>query len=229
MAQTKALFVQEGDDIDYTPASNTTAGAVVALGINLIGVTKLDIAANVLGAIGIKGVVKFPKQTGAIARGAPVYWGSTLSPVTGDASSGAASSLASDGPYAGTAMYAAASGDSYVYVDLNDTAGGLTGAYPPVAVAAAGAAQANAANLTAGGFNLVSAADGTVGVILPAGAGRSLIVKNNANAALKVYPPVGGTINAIAANTNYAMAAFTATLYLPWNASTWHTLPLVAS
>jgi len=52
------------------------AGAVVVQG-DLVGVAKLDIPANVQGALAVVGVFDFPKATGvgtAIAAGATVYW-----------------------------------------------------------------------------------------------------------------------------------------------------------
>jgi predicted RecA/RadA family phage recombinase len=71
-----AVFVQSGDQIDYTPGSAVAAGAVVVQG-DLIGVAKQPIAANVLGALAVSGVFDFPKATGGgsgIAAGATVYW-----------------------------------------------------------------------------------------------------------------------------------------------------------
>ena len=69
-------FVQRGESIDYTPSSDVSAGDVVVLG-DLVGVAKLDIQANTLGALAVSGVFDFPKATGvgsAIARGVLVYW-----------------------------------------------------------------------------------------------------------------------------------------------------------
>ena len=71
-----AKFIQTGDSIDYTPGSAVSAGAVVVQG-DLVGVAKLDIAANKLGALAVAGVFDFPKAAGqgkAIAVGAKVYW-----------------------------------------------------------------------------------------------------------------------------------------------------------
>lgn len=69
-------FIQTGDSIDYTPGSAVSAGAVVVQG-DLVGLAKLDIAANALGALAVAGVFDFPKAAGqgkAIAAGAKVYW-----------------------------------------------------------------------------------------------------------------------------------------------------------
>ena len=71
-----AKFIQEGSAIDYTPSSDVSAGDVVVQG-ELVGVAKLDIEADALGALAVTGVFDFPKTAGvgeAIAAGANVYW-----------------------------------------------------------------------------------------------------------------------------------------------------------
>jgi predicted RecA/RadA family phage recombinase len=71
-----AVFVHEGDTIDYTPGSAVAAGDVVVQG-ELLGVAKQPIAANALGALAVKGVFDFPKATGggtAITAGTKLYW-----------------------------------------------------------------------------------------------------------------------------------------------------------
>lgn len=71
-----ATFRQTGESIDYTPGSAVTGGDVVVIG-DIVAVAKRDIAANVLGAVAIKGVFRFPKATGsssALAAGTKVYW-----------------------------------------------------------------------------------------------------------------------------------------------------------
>ena len=71
-----AVFVQAGDQVDYTPGSAVAAGAVVVQG-DLVGVAKQPIAANALGALAVSGVFDFPKATGGgsgIAAGVNVYW-----------------------------------------------------------------------------------------------------------------------------------------------------------
>jgi hypothetical protein len=98
-------------------------------------------------------------------------------------------------------------------------------------VAATGSTQGDAAQL-AGGFTLVTAADATKGVKLPAAvAGRVIIIKNAdaANAVLKVYPATDDAINAIAANSAYSMAAKTSMMLVAYDSTTWYTLPLLAS
>lgn len=89
-------------------------------------------------------------------------------------------------------------------------------------VAAAGSSQATATELTAK-TNIVTAADGTKGVRLPVGnADMSFKVVNSvADQILKVYPEVGGVINAIAANGAFSVGAgseaeFVCTSKLQW-------------
>ncbi|MBI3866813.1 MAG: DUF2190 family protein [Planctomycetia bacterium] len=70
-------FVHEGDAIDYTPAVAKTAGDVVVQG-DLIGVVRIDIAANRLGALALEGVFDFPKAGGvAFTTGQKTYWDAT--------------------------------------------------------------------------------------------------------------------------------------------------------
>ncbi|MGV3483361.1 MAG: DUF2190 family protein [Planctomycetaceae bacterium] len=69
-----AEFVQQGAAVDYTPATDTPAGTVVVQG-DLVGITKRDIKANVLGAISVEGVFDIVKDSAAvITAGSKVYW-----------------------------------------------------------------------------------------------------------------------------------------------------------
>ena len=96
-------------------------------------------------------------------------------------------------------------------------------------VAATGSTQADAASIS-DGLTLVSAADATKGVKLPAAiAGRTVIIKNGANAVLKVWPATGDGINAITVDYNYVLAANTSSLLIAYDATTWYSVPLVAS
>lgn len=100
---------------------------------------------------------------------------------------------------------------------------------PTATVAAAGTVQADATAITTG-FTLVSAADAAKGVKLPtAAAGLVCIIKNNAAAILKVWPFSGDAVNAIAADSNYVLAASTSTLLVAYDATTWYSVPLLAS
>ncbi len=71
-----ATFVHDGKAIDYTPGADVSAGDVVVQN-DLVGIAKLDIAADTLGALAVTGVFDVPKTAGvgeAIAAGAKVYW-----------------------------------------------------------------------------------------------------------------------------------------------------------
>ena len=85
-----AKFVQTGHSIDYTPGADVASGDVVVQG-DLVGVAKLDIKANILGALAVTGVFDFPKDTGsssAISAGAKVYWDAVNEVATTDADGG---------------------------------------------------------------------------------------------------------------------------------------------
>jgi predicted RecA/RadA family phage recombinase len=86
-----AVFVHDGNSIDYTPGADVAAGDVVVQN-ELVGIAKLDIAANALGALAVTGVFDFPKATGvgeAIAAGAEVYWDEADQVAKTDSESGA--------------------------------------------------------------------------------------------------------------------------------------------
>ncbi len=77
MAQ--AVFRHDDGSIDYTPGADVAAGDVVVQG-ELVGVAKLDIKANTLGALAVTGVFDFAKATGVgsgISAGANLYWDDT--------------------------------------------------------------------------------------------------------------------------------------------------------
>jgi len=86
-----ATFVHQGDQIDYTPGSDVSAGDVVIQN-DLIGVAKRPIPANIPGALSVAGVFDFPKATGAgsaIDVGLDVFWNAAAEEATTDPGSGA--------------------------------------------------------------------------------------------------------------------------------------------
>lgn len=100
-------------------------------------------------------------------------------------------------------------------------------------VAATGSTQADAARLKRG-FQTVTAADGTKGVRLPPASrtipGDIVVVKGLANAVLKVWPDVGGKINAL--STDAAMSLPSGLIPATFIADTnlqWYTVPLLPS
>ena len=107
-----ARYIQEGKNVDYTPSSAVTAGDVIVQG-SLVGVAKLDIAANRQGALAVEGVFDFPKATGAgsgIAVGITVYW---------DATAHQATATATNNTLLGKTVKAAADADASVRVRMS--------------------------------------------------------------------------------------------------------------
>jgi predicted RecA/RadA family phage recombinase len=109
-----AVYRQQGAAIDHTPGGDVAAGAVIVQG-ELVGVARLDIKANTLGALAVEGVFDFPKATGggtAIGAGAEAYWNAAAQQATTSAASGANKRI-------GRAVRAAADGDTLVRVRLS--------------------------------------------------------------------------------------------------------------
>lgn len=104
----QARFLHDGKAIDYIPESDVAAGTVVIEG-DLIGITKLDIQANGLGALHVVGVYAVAKGSDAITLGAKVYWASATNQAT---------TTATGNTLLGLAVADAAAGDSVVLVRL---------------------------------------------------------------------------------------------------------------
>ena len=107
-------FIHDGKAIDYTPGADVTAGDVVVQA-DLIGIAKLDIAADNLGALAVTGVFDLPKTTGvgeAIAAGAEVFWDVADQVAKTDSESGANKKL-------GRTVAAAGDDDATVRVRLS--------------------------------------------------------------------------------------------------------------
>jgi hypothetical protein len=98
-------------------------------------------------------------------------------------------------------------------------------------VAAAGSVLADAAQLSAG-FTVVTGADGTKGVKLPAtpDAGTVVIIKGTTAGVLKVWPDAAATINAIGSNGAISLASGAIpAIFIAKSTTQWYTLPLVPS
>lgn len=81
------------------------------------------------------------------------------------------------------------------------------------AITATGSAQGDAATLTSG-MSIVAGADGTKGVILPAGqVGDECTIFNNSGSTLKVYPPSGAAIAVVGTGVGSANSAHSALTY----------------
>lgn len=116
----EATNYQEGNYVDYTPASNRTAGEVVEVA-GRAGICAADITANVKGSAQIKGIVKVQKAQVAINKGVPVGWDENGNPYGGTAGTGAATNVLSAADFLlGSAIANAAATDTHVYVALNE-------------------------------------------------------------------------------------------------------------
>lgn len=72
-----AQYIHEGTVVDFTPTTDVAAGSVVVQG-DLVGITKRDIRANVLGGIAVEGVFDVAKASAdVITAGAKLYWNAT--------------------------------------------------------------------------------------------------------------------------------------------------------
>jgi len=225
MPQVPALTYSCEDAIDYTPSAAVTGGDVVVLN-GIVGISPNDIAANEKGSLQIEGIFKVPKTTAAVLRGLPIYWNSAGDPDSGTAGTGAANQLGV-GVYMGIAAEATASGDDYAIVNLNAVYPALVGV---ASVTAAGSSQSDAAQLYHG-FNVVTGADGTKGVILPTAVpGMIVYLKGVTSAVLKVYGKTGASINGGSANAALSLTTgLMPSIFIASSTTQWYTIPLVAS
>lgn len=98
-------------------------------------------------------------------------------------------------------------------------------------VAAAGTDLATAAQLSSG-FTVVTGANGTVGVKLPAtpAAGTIVIIKGTTSGVLKVWPDAAATINAVGSNGAMSLASgVIPAIFIAKSPTQWYTIPLLPS
>ncbi|MCS6921032.1 MAG: DUF2190 family protein [Elioraea sp.] len=108
MAQ--AVFVHDGECIDYTPGAAVAAGDVVVQG-DLVGVAKRDIPAGTPGALTVSGVFDFAKLAAlALAVGTLAYW---------DDAANVATNVSAGNKLLGKVVRAAAAADATVRVRLS--------------------------------------------------------------------------------------------------------------
>lgn len=173
MAQTPALYYSGEGVIDYTPGSDVIAGQVVEIG-SIPMVASVAIASGVKGSLTNCGIWKVPKTSDTFTAGDAVYWNSSGTPVTGDASSGAADSAT--GNLMGYAVADAATGDTYVYVELTAakrtttiggavTASDITAEDSSLAISGIAAAQGGAIVVTGGTSSTAGNAGGAVSLV----------------------------------------------------------------
>lgn len=97
-------------------------------------------------------------------------------------------------------------------------------------VAATGSTVADAAQIYPG-FTIVTGADATKGVLLPATplAGTVVIVKGTTAAVLKVWPDAAATINAVSSNGAISLASLVSAIFIATSSTQWMTVPLLPS
>jgi predicted RecA/RadA family phage recombinase len=115
-----AKFVANPGSMPYTATTAITAGDVVVLNTELIGVAKNDIASNEVGTVFVEGVYELEKDDTIVsAIGDPVYWNATGNPYGTTTATGAATTTASSNPYIGWAIQTCATNATTVRVMLN--------------------------------------------------------------------------------------------------------------
>lgn len=226
MAQ--ATLRHSGDTIDYKPTSASLAAGDVVVAGSMIGIAAKAIPVNTTGALHVKGVFAVVKDASTIAVFDRIYWNPTGDPVGGTAGTGAFTTTEAGGVFAGVAVSAAATGVASFDLRLNPTRSHFR--LSSATAAAAGSTNADA-TVIGEGFTLVTAADGTKGVKLPAPSpGAICVVKNGAAAILKVYPGTGKKINGGTATTGaLSMAANTSCVFVAYDTTDWYTAPLLPS
>lgn len=230
MAQTPCKYRQVGETLDYTPVSDTPAGTVILIGTTVVTIVPHLILANQLGGRAVRGIFNVPKDNSDVAAGDALYWDADGSPVGGDASSGAFTKTATGNTFAGVAIEAAGTTVGDVDMLLRSIDGTVPGNMSPMpvgTVAAANSAQNNGAAITVLGLTIVTGADNTKAVVLPAVAsspiGVALYLSNfsGGNASLAVFPEVGASINALGANNVYTQATNTTVGFIRYNNTHW--------
>ncbi len=106
-----AEYIQEGNNLDYTNATETAiaAGTLVVMG-EICGIAACTIQPGETGVITTTGVWSLPKDDAAITAGAKVYY---------DDDAGEVTATASSNTFIGIAAAAAAAGDTAAAVRLN--------------------------------------------------------------------------------------------------------------
>ena len=72
----RAVFVQRGESVDFTPLRDVAAGEVLVVG-GLPGVVKTAVKAGSLGALALTGVYDIAKDGLAVAAGDRLFWDDT--------------------------------------------------------------------------------------------------------------------------------------------------------
>ena len=83
----KAVFVQRGESVDFTPSRDVAAGEVLVFG-GLPGVVKTATKAGSLGALALTGVYDVEKDGLVVAAGDRLFWDGTRKLATPAAADG---------------------------------------------------------------------------------------------------------------------------------------------
>lgn len=84
-----AIYIHQGETIDYVATTDLDAGAVVVQGA-LVGITVLSIPAGHIGLLQLRGVFDVPRVTGGvISAGIRLFWDESKQRATIDDNSGA--------------------------------------------------------------------------------------------------------------------------------------------
>lgn len=119
MLNTEAINYKIGDVIDHTPAAALTAGQMLQVG-GRAAMAVSDIAAGVLGAIQVVGIIKVNAAAVTGNEGDNVYWDENGTPV-GGSTTGAATTIGANGDFwIGTLTADLAATDGIAKVKLND-------------------------------------------------------------------------------------------------------------
>jgi predicted RecA/RadA family phage recombinase len=172
----KATFVQDGNNVDYTPLTAVAAGDVVVQG-TMAGVARTPIAAGALGALATGGIFDLAKAAIAIEAGAGVYWDTDGDPVGGTAGSGAATTTSAGNTFLGWAVAAAADSASAVRTRLFGSPAITVNHYGPLNNAVADPGNAGAIPVTASGcVAIVTTGAQTRTLAAPSFAGQELVL-----------------------------------------------------
>lgn len=205
MAQTQTAALKrqdDGDVVDYTPAAAMYAGDVVVLG-DIPLIAEGDVGASELGCLITEGVFDIPKSSDVFVVGHPVYWTAAGTPVTGTASTGAATNAS--GRVMGICLSNANAAVSYVRTKLRGlSASAFTGVQTVVAT---GTVIGNAAS-TGYGITIVSGSDNAAGIQLPSCVPGAccVIINQVTDKTMKIWPPTGKQINGAGANNAVVVA-----------------------
>ncbi len=114
----KAVFVQRGGSVDFTPSRDVEAGEILVFG-GLPGVVKTDVRAGALGALALTGVYDVEKEELPVQAGDRLFW---------DAERKAATPAAADGVFLGLAAASSPASSPRARVILNFGQSGIGGA-----------------------------------------------------------------------------------------------------